>query len=99
MKSIRISDEVYDAAQQVAGLMSRSLAQQVEHWVRLAMAMEACGVTTEQVQQILGGDLRAREKAFMKLGLVKQEDQYFVPREVARKTPLKFPSGSALDAR
>jgi hypothetical protein len=99
MKSIRISDGVYDLALQVAALQNRSLAQQVEHWVRLAVALEAAGVTVEQVQRILGGDLRERERAMMRLGLATQESMLLLPPEVARGAKVSFPSGAALDAR
>ena len=99
MKSIRISNEVYDLALQVAAVQSRSLAQQVEHWVRLAAAVEAAGVTVEQVQRILGGDLRERERAMMRLGLATQDSMLLVPRATARGAKVSFPSGAALDAR
>ena len=39
-KSIRISDELYELALQQAALMERSLAQQVEHWVKLGVGVE-----------------------------------------------------------
>lgn len=39
-KSIRISDELYELALREAALMERSLAQQVEHWVKLGVGME-----------------------------------------------------------
>jgi len=42
-KSVRISDELYELATDAAGLMHRSLAQQVEHWAALGQALEASG--------------------------------------------------------
>ena len=39
-KSIRITDELYELATQEAALMERSLAQQIEHWVKLGVGVE-----------------------------------------------------------
>ncbi len=51
-QSIRISDECYEAAQRVAQGMNRSLAQQLEHWVRLGMRVEL-GLTAGQTLALL----------------------------------------------
>jgi hypothetical protein len=51
-QSIRISDECYAAAQQVAKGMNRSLAQQLEHWVRLGMRIDL-GLTARQTLALL----------------------------------------------
>jgi hypothetical protein len=99
MKSIRISDDVYAVAQQEAALMNRSLAQQIEHWVRLALAMEAAGVTLDQVRQMLGSDRRTRERVLMKMGIAAQESMYLIPSSVARQARITFPSAKTLDAR
>jgi hypothetical protein len=40
MKSIRISDALYERAQAQATFMSRSISQQLEHWMRLGLAAE-----------------------------------------------------------
>ena len=45
MKSIRISDDVYELAQQEAAMMRRSIAQQVEHWAGLGAARGVQRVT------------------------------------------------------
>src|SRR5438105_3500101 len=55
MKSIRIADHIYDLAQQEAALMSRSIAQQLEHWAQLGAALESAGVTQDHMRSILGG--------------------------------------------
>jgi len=73
MKSIRIADDVYSLAQQEAAVMSRSIAQQLEHWAKLGAALEFAGVTQDHVRHILGGDERVREQVLMKLGLATQE--------------------------
>lgn len=99
MKSIRISESVYDLAQQEASVMSRSIAQQIEHWANLGAALESAGVTHDQVRKVLGGDLRAREHMLMKLGVASQESMYFIPKEVAAKARFTLPPDSALDIR
>jgi len=58
MRSIRISDELFDLARDESGAMSRSIAQQLEHWAKIGAALEQADVTQEQVRRILRGDLR-----------------------------------------
>lgn len=99
MKSIRISDAWYAQVQQEAALMSRSIAQQIEHWARIGAALESAGVTQDQVRAILGGDLRARERAFMKLGLASPASMLLIPPEAARRAKVSLPPDKALDAR
>jgi ParD-like antitoxin of type II bacterial toxin-antitoxin system len=90
-KSVRISDQLYARAEDGAQKLHRSLAQQVEHWAELGRAIEAAGVTTAQVLEILGGDLRARERVMLKLGLATQESMYLFPAALARQTKVRFP--------
>lgn len=90
-KSIRVSDRLYSLADETSGKLHRSLAQQVEHWAELGRALEAAGVTTAQVLDILGGNLRARERLMLKLGLVEQESMYLFPVTLAQQTKLRFP--------
>ena len=56
-QSIRISDQFYDLADAARSVSGRSLAQQLEYWARLGAALDAAGVTTEQVTQMLGGEI------------------------------------------
>jgi hypothetical protein len=90
-KSIRVSDRLYSLAEAASGKLHRSLAQQVEHWAELGRALEAAGITTAQVFDILGGDLRARERLMLKLGLAAQESMYLFPVALAQQTKLSFP--------
>ena len=89
-KSIRVSDQLYHLADTTSRQVHRSLAQQVEHWAELGRAVEAAGVTTAQVLDILGGDLRARERLMLKLGLASQESMYLFPAALARQTKVQF---------
>jgi hypothetical protein len=90
-KSIRVSDQLYSLAETTSRQVHRSLAQQVEHWAELGRALEAAGVTTAQVLDILGGDLRARERVMLKLGLAAQDSMYLFPVTLAQQTKLQFP--------
>ena len=90
-KSIRVSDRLYSLAEATSRTVHRSLAQQVEHWAELGRALEAAGITTAQVLDILGGDLRARERLMLKLGLASQESMYLFPVALAQQTKVSFP--------
>jgi hypothetical protein len=90
-KSIRVSDQLYSMAEITSRQVHRSLAQQIEHWAELGRALEAAGVTTAQVLDILNGDLRARERLMLKLGLAGQEAMYFFPVALAQQTKVSFP--------
>jgi hypothetical protein len=90
-KSIRVSDRLYSLAEATSQKVHRSLAQQVEHWAELGRALEAVGITTAQVLDILSGDLRERERLMLKLGLASQESMYLFPVALARQTKVSFP--------
>jgi hypothetical protein len=90
-KSIRVSDDLYKLADSASASAHRSLAQQVEYWAALGRAVEAAGVTTAQVQLVIEGDRRARERALLKLGLADPQSMYLFPVALARKTKVRFP--------
>ena len=90
-KSVRISDELYAAAETCSGNMRRSLAQQVEYWAELGRALEQAGVTSAQAAAILDGNLSARERMMLKLGLAKPESMHFIPPHTARQAKVRFP--------
>ena len=90
-KSIRVSDELYQLADSASASAHRSLAQQIEYWAALGRALEAAGVTTVQAQKVIEGDLRARERALLKVGLANPESMYLFPVALARKTKVHFP--------
>ena len=68
-RSIRISDEFYDAALHAGEAMGRSLAQQMEHWARLGAALDAAGVSFEQTVQLLQGSTAVRGRVLEALGI------------------------------
>lgn len=52
-QSIRVSDQLYEAAQQASALLDRSLAQQMEYWARLGAAIDEAGITSTQAMELL----------------------------------------------
>ena len=53
--SIRIGTQLFEEARRLGELMSRSAAQQVEHWARLGAALEATGLSVAEVAELLHG--------------------------------------------
>jgi hypothetical protein len=51
--SIRVGAELFLAAQQEGALMSRSAAQQIEHWARVGVALEQAGLSIADVAGLL----------------------------------------------
>lgn len=68
----RIDADLYDAAKQVGTVMSRSAAQQINHWARIGREIEAsAGVSHRDIAQVLAGRgsydaLNAREQALVR---------------------------------
>lgn len=44
-----------------------------------------------RTQQVVGGALRARERALLKLGLADPQSMYLFPAALARKATVRFP--------
>lgn len=59
--SIRISAELFEQAQRQGEVLSRSAAQQVEHWARLGIALEQSGLSVGELVEVLRGDKAARK--------------------------------------
>jgi len=51
--SIRVSADLFERALERGELMSRSAAQQIEHWARLGAALEARGLSVADTAQLL----------------------------------------------
>jgi hypothetical protein len=90
-KSNRVSDRLDSPAETTSQQLHRSLAQQVEHCAEPGRALEAAGVTTAKVLEILNGSLRARERLMLKLGLAEQESMYLFPVALAQQAKVSFP--------
>lgn len=80
-KSIRISEALYELAEQASAQMSRSLAQQLEHWARIGAALDASGLTTGQVMELMGKSNSLAEQV-LALMLVKDHQHRGAPEVV-----------------
>jgi len=58
--SIRISAELHQRAQRRGKVLSRSAAQQVEHWARLGAAIDESGLSVGELVELLRADTTAR---------------------------------------
>lgn len=100
-KSLRVSDALFDAATLDGATLSRSAAQQVEHWARLGRALEKRGLTVESALTLLQAppaatpdpwaDKRARQQrdlARLDAGAAKQDDMAWVSADMARNAKI-----------
>jgi hypothetical protein len=51
--SIRVNAELFERAREAGEILSRSAAQQIEHWVKIGAALEAAGLTVAQATELL----------------------------------------------
>ena len=51
--SIRITADLFNSASEAGMVMTRSAAQQVEHWARLGQALESKGLPLDSAMQLL----------------------------------------------
>jgi hypothetical protein len=70
----RIEQDLYDAAKTVGSTMSRSAAQQINHWARIGRELEAAqGVSSRDIEAVLAGrasydTLNVRDQAVVRAG-------------------------------
>ncbi len=99
-KSIRISDELYDLALHEAALMERSLAQQIEHWVKLGVGVERSGGAT--VQEVRAAALRyrhVRDEAAVRSGRKLPESLHAIPAALIKGARVESPRGAFASRR
>ena len=56
--SIRVSADLFEEALSKGSVLSRSAAQQLEHWARLGAAVEASGLSVPQLVALLQAQVR-----------------------------------------
>jgi ParD-like antitoxin of type II bacterial toxin-antitoxin system len=99
-KSIRITDELYDLATHEAALMHRSLAQQVEHWVKLGVSVErSAGATVDDVRSAALQYRQARDEADVRSGRRTASSLHAIPASLARNAKVEFPKGAFASRR
>ena len=69
---ITFGTALFDSAREEGALMSRSAAQQIEHWARMGAALEASGLTVAQAASLLKSQAEAGDA---KLWAFKRERQ------------------------
>lgn len=101
-KSLRLSDELLRGATEAGKALSRSAAQQVEHWARLGRALEMRGLTIDAATALLSGPeftspeelwahkrrLQRRDAALVRDGTVRARDLHLVPQAIARNAKI-----------
>jgi hypothetical protein len=103
-KSIRVSDTLFAEAEREARLMHRSIAAQVEHWVKLGRALEGAGLSVAAIRSALqagGGDrpdpwLSIAKRAYQEQSRESARDlgpeaMHLVPKSVLRRARVRFP--------
>ena len=94
-KSVRITDELYELAMQEAALMERSLAQQVEHWVKLGVGVErSSGATIDDVRAAALRYRHVRDEAAVRSGRKSAESLHVIPASLIRNAKLEFPKAA-----
>src|SRR5687767_6991474 len=91
-KSIRITDELYELATDEAALMGRSLAQQIEHWVKLGIGVErSTGATVDDVRAAALRYRQLRDEADVRAGRRTPESLHAMPASVVNGAEVVFP--------
>lgn len=91
-KSIRITDELYELAMQEAALMERSLAQQIEHWVKLGIGVErATGATMDEVRAAALRYRHVRDEADVRSGRKPPESLFAIPASIIKNARIDSP--------
>lgn len=98
-KSVRISDEIYELASQEAQLMHRSLAQQLEHWVKLGVGVAHGQATLDDVRAAAVKYKQARDEVAVREGRRAATSMHFIPAEMARTAKVEFPKGAFASRR
>jgi len=89
-KSVRVSDDLYALASEEAGLMHRSVAQQIEHWAAIGRVLEARG-DMDAVREASIAFMRMRDHVRVKRGKARARDFHFIPRDVVKTATLHWP--------
>jgi hypothetical protein len=98
-KSVRISDEIYELASHEAGLMHRSLAQQLEYWVKLGVGVAHGQATLDDVRAAAVKYKQVRDEAQVRQGKRAANSLHFIPADVARAAKVKAPKGAFASRR
>jgi hypothetical protein len=73
--SLRISAELFEQAQRQGEVLSRSAAQQLEHWARLGLAVEQSGLSVSELVALLRQEVAAHRATEASLRAHKRQQQ------------------------
>lgn len=94
-KSIRITDELYEMAMQEAAVMQRSLAQQIEHWVKLGVGVEhMAGATLDDVRAAALQYRHASDEAAVRSGRRSASSLHAIPASIVKNSRAEFPKSA-----
>lgn len=91
MKSIRISDRLYDLSNEAKDLANRSIAQQIEYWSEIGYLVERLGISkadllaaTQGTNALAAAEKARRDAAFaaMKAGRMTADAPMMFSREM-----------------
>lgn len=93
-KSVRISDPLFEHATLESTLMHRSIAMQIEHWCALGKALEASGMSVDELKRSLQG-MRAKELASRAARTAPEARMWALKRQRQRRDRAAIASGKA----
>jgi hypothetical protein len=94
-QSVRISDRIYELAAREAEQMDRSLAQQIEHWIKLGVALEISrGTTLADVRAAAVKVRRALDEQSIRSGRRKPDALFAFSTDTARAARVVAPKGA-----
>jgi CxxC motif-containing protein (DUF1111 family) len=73
--SIRVNTKLFEQARAAGQVLSRSAAQQIEHWSNIGAALEAAGLTVAQATELLTANGRAKSATEAALWMGKRARQ------------------------
>jgi ParD-like antitoxin of type II bacterial toxin-antitoxin system len=73
--SVRISSDLFEHAHRQGEVLSRSAAQQLEHWARLGAAVEQSGLSVGELVELLRSDATTRKWSESALWAAKRAQQ------------------------
>ena len=92
-KTVRISDELHEMAAKEAALVHRSLAQQIEHWVKLGIGVER----TAALDDVRAAALQyrhARDEADVRSGRRSAKSLHAIPDSLVKNAKMEFSPGA-----
>lgn len=90
-KGIRVSDDLYELALAESRLMTRSLAQQLEHWAKLGKAFEEAGASLDDVRSAAVAYRHSRIAQDVEEGRRSASSLLVIPKALVKRAKLSFP--------